>query len=87
MCKVQGITFLHFGQLRGYNEGNPEVIEVNKRGLCVRFNAWHSKRIVHERQLPVVITESSFEKKGKQAVLRYSFNSTSHLHTIRGHVR
>ena len=60
-AKVAGITLLHFGQLRGYGKGNPKVIKVNKRGLCVHFNVWHSKRIVHERQIPVVITEA---KKG-----------------------
>lgn len=58
--KLAGVILMHFGQLRAYGKGNPEVIEMNKRGLCVRFNIWHSKRIVGERQIPVVITEAFF---------------------------
>ena len=54
---------MHFGQLRAYGEGNPKVVEVNKRGLCVRFNVWHSKRIVNERPIPVVIAEAIFVKR------------------------
>ena len=54
---------MHFGQLRDYGEGNPAVIKVNKRGLCVHFNIWHSKRIVHERRIPIVIAEAIFVKR------------------------
>ena len=54
---------MHFGQLRDYGEGNPAVIEVNKRGLCVCFNIWYSKRIVHEMRIPVVIAEAIFVKR------------------------
>ena len=52
-AKLAGMILTHFGQLRAYGEGNPEVIEVSKSGLCVRFNVWHSKRIVSERQITV----------------------------------
>lgn len=62
-AKFAGVILMHFGQLRAYGEGNPEVIEVNKRGLCVRFNVWHSKRIVSERRIPIVITEAIFVKR------------------------
>ena len=62
-AKFAGVILMHFGQLRAYGEGNPEVVEVNKRGLCVRFNAWHSKRIVNERPIPVVIAEAIFVKR------------------------
>ena len=54
---------MHFGQPRDYGEGNPAVIEVNKRGICIRFNIWHSKRIVHERPIPIVIAEAIFVKR------------------------
>ena len=54
-AKLAGMILMHFGQLRAYGEGNPEVIEVSKCGLCVRFNVWHSKRIVSERQITVLV--------------------------------
>ena len=59
-AKLAGIILMHFGQLKAYGEGKPEVIEVNKCGLCVHFNVWHSKRIINERQITAIIAEAFF---------------------------
>ena len=62
-AKLVGIILMHFGQLRAYGQGNPAVIQVDKAGLCVNFNAWNSKRNVHERQITAIITEAIFVKR------------------------
>lgn len=55
---------MHFGQLRAYGDGaKPEVIEVNKPGLSVLFNAWFSKRIISGRSITVVVTEAILVKR------------------------
>ncbi|KAJ7376891.1 hypothetical protein OS493_031770 [Desmophyllum pertusum] len=51
-------------QLRPYGDGaKPEVIEVNKPGLSVHFNAWFSKRIISGRSITVVVTEAILVKR------------------------
>ncbi|CAB4003286.1 Hypothetical predicted protein [Paramuricea clavata] len=48
-AKLVGMLLMHYGQLRTYSEGaKPEILEVTKPGLCVKFNTWYSKRNVRE---------------------------------------
>jgi len=43
-AKLGGLMLIHFGQLRAYSNGaRPELIEMNKPGLSVDFNAWFAQ--------------------------------------------
>ena len=37
-AKLVGVILMHFGQLRAYGQGKPDVIKVNKPGLCAHFS-------------------------------------------------
>ena len=65
MCKAKlaGTMLLHYGKLRAYGEGDAEVVEVKKSCLFIRFDIWHSKRIVSEKPITCVITDAIFVKR------------------------
>ena len=47
-----------------YGEGaQPVVIEVNKPGLSVHFNAWHSKVTVSGQSITGIVAEAVFVKR------------------------
>ena len=83
-AKLVGIILMHFGQLRAYGQGNPAVIQVDKAGLCVNFNAWNSKRNVHERQITAIITEAIFVKRVSNMLILMVINNISiHYNVIK----
>ncbi|KAM7434908.1 ATP-dependent DNA helicase RecQ [Porites harrisoni] len=50
--------------LKAYGEGaQPVVIEVNKPGLSVHFNAWHSKVTVSGQSVTRIVAEAVFVKR------------------------
>ena len=70
-AKLVGVILMHFGQLRAYGQGKPAQIEVNNPGLCVHFNAWHSKKNFHKREITAIITEAIFVKRVRNMLESY----------------
>ena len=62
--KVVGMLLMHYGQLRPYSKGSkPEILEVSKQGLCVKFNVWYSKKNVEGKLWKTIVAETFFVKK------------------------
>ena len=71
-AKLVGMLLMHYGQLRSYSEGaKPEILEVTKPGLCVKFNAWYSKRNVGENLITTVVAEAIFVKRVRSVSIFY----------------
>ena len=63
-AKLAGLMLMHFGQLRAYSDGSrPELIEVNKPGLSVHFNAWFFHSNVFDQFITTVVTEAILVKR------------------------
>ena len=63
-AKLVGVMLMHYGQLKAYGEGaQPVVIEVNKPGLFVHFNAWHLKVTVSGQSITRIVAEAVFVKR------------------------
>ena len=62
--KLVGIMLMHYGQLKAYGEvAQPVVIEVNKPGLSVHFNVWHSKVTVSGQSITRTVAQAVFVKR------------------------
>ena len=64
MCKVGRRNVDALWAAEAYGEGaQPVVIEVNKPGLSVHFNAWHSKVTVSGQSVTRIVAEAVFVKR------------------------